>query len=194
MLLQTSKLDTPLKIIVTAILFYYAGKLAMPLVSPANFPGTIWPPVGIGLGAVLLWGNRVLPGVFLGDIGVKFAIYDISILEMTPDTLWVIGLMALNGVLRAWLGACLVRRYTNYPNPLIELKEILRFFLLAGVAATFISSILNILALYLLDLVQAEDILLAILNWWLGDSMGAIIFTPLFFLIFCKAGVALATT
>ncbi|NOQ15674.1 MAG: EAL domain-containing protein [Methyloprofundus sp.] len=184
MLLQTSKLDTPLKIIVTAILFYYAGKLAMPLVSPANFSGTIWPPVGIGLGAVLLWGNRVLPGVFLGDIGVKLAIYDISILEMTPNTLWVVGLMALNGVLRAWLGACLVRCYANYPNPLIELKEILRFFLLAGIAATFISSILNVLALYLLDLVQTEDILLAILNWWLGDSMGVIIFTPLFFLFF----------
>ena len=186
MLLQASKLDTPIKIIATAILFYYAGKLAMPLVSPANFSGTIWPPVGIALGAVLLWGNRVLFGVFLGDIGCKLAIYDISILEMTPDTLGVIGLMALNGVLRAWLGAWLVRYYANYPNPLIELKQILRFFLLAGIVATFLSAILNVLALYLLGLVQSQDVVLAFLNWWLGDSMGAIIFTPLFFLIFAR--------
>ncbi len=186
MIKNQSNQYTLLKITITAVLFYLAGQLAMPLVSPASYSGTIWPPAGIGLGAMLLWGKRILPGVFLGDIGLKLAIYDISVLEMAPDSLLVVILMAVNSMLRAWLGAYFVQRYANYPNPLIELKYILRFFLYSSLIATFISSVLNVAALYMLSLVTFEGILLAIVHWWLGDSMGSVIFTPLFLLIFAR--------
>ena len=186
MLVRYFKSDALIRIFFTAILYYLAGKLAMPLVGTAYYSGAIWPPVGIGLGAVLLWGNRILPGIFLGEIGLKLADYDFFALHMPSNTWVVIVLMATNSMFRAWLGAYLVRRFANFPNPLFELKDILFFFLYSSLVATFVSSVFNVSVLSSFDLVQKEGVLLAGVNWWLGDAVGSIIFTPLFLLVFAR--------
>src|SRR5438093_11941774 len=51
-----------------AAVYYGAAKLGLTLAFAAPSVTAIWPPTGIALAAVLLWGYRVWPGVALGAL------------------------------------------------------------------------------------------------------------------------------
>jgi integral membrane sensor domain MASE1 len=61
------------------LLFYFIwpAKLTLSLSLPPSYAAAIWPPAGIGLAAVLLWGNRALPGIFLADLLINYQVYDL---------------------------------------------------------------------------------------------------------------------
>src|SRR5256714_15543352 len=56
------------RIAVLAGVYYGAAKLGLSLAFAAPSVTAIWPPTGIALAAILLWGYRVWPGVALGAL------------------------------------------------------------------------------------------------------------------------------
>ena len=74
--LQNPIIKSWLPVFVTAVLFYIAGKLTLSLSLPPSYATAIWPPAGIGLAAVLLWGYRVLPGIFLAELLIHYEVYN----------------------------------------------------------------------------------------------------------------------
>ena len=168
----------------TAVLFYLAGRLSFLLTWSDNYLGAIWPSAGIGLGAVLLWGNAVLPGLYLADLLLR---WDVAFRLETPLQFIIFFLSPLTQVLRSWLGSFLVKRYADFPNELVSLKSILLFFFWAGPIAVLVPSFLSVAALYLNNFVEKQDLAFTFLSWWLGDCSGIAIFTPLFFVIFNKS-------
>ena len=54
------------KLVAVAAVYYGAAKLGLTLAFEAPSVTAIWPPTGIALAAVLLWGYRIWPGVALG--------------------------------------------------------------------------------------------------------------------------------
>ena len=84
MTLQNPIIKKWLPVFVTAVLFYMAGKLTLSLSLPPSYATAIWPPAGIGLAAVLLWGYRVLPGIFLAELLIQYQVYDTSALLESP--------------------------------------------------------------------------------------------------------------
>src|SRR6266851_5961676 len=52
--------------ILLAAIYFAAAKLALLAAIPPGYATAVWPPSGIALAAVLLLGNRVWPGVWLG--------------------------------------------------------------------------------------------------------------------------------
>lgn len=54
------------RIFLLALAYLVAGRLALLLAIPPGFATAIFPPLGISLAAVLLWGNPLLLGVFIG--------------------------------------------------------------------------------------------------------------------------------
>ncbi|MEQ1740644.1 MAG: MASE1 domain-containing protein, partial [Methyloglobulus sp.] len=65
-------------IALTTLLFYVAGRLTFPLAWSQSYAGAVWPPAGIGLGAVLLWGYAVLPGIYLADLLLHYEMFHLS--------------------------------------------------------------------------------------------------------------------
>lgn len=176
-----------LPIIATTVIFYLVGRLTLPLSLPPSYATTIWPPAGIGLAAVLLWGNRVLPGIFAAEWLIHYEVYDISALLASPPELAVAFLNPLNSVLRAWLGKVLVNKYAGFPNCLISTRLIFLFFLLAGPVATLLPAMLSVYSLFLAGVIIGQDLFFSFLTWWLGDCTGIAVFTPLFFIIFNRS-------
>jgi diguanylate cyclase (GGDEF)-like protein/PAS domain S-box-containing protein len=168
----------------TALLFFVAGRLMFPFTWSHSYAGAVWPPAGIGLGAVLLWGKAVLPGIYLGDLLLHFELFHLS---DAPTKQLVFFLSPLSNVLRSWLGAVLVRRYAGFPNLLISLRSILLFFLYAGVVAAFIPAALSVTALVLNGIIPRAEFAFIFLTWWVGDCSGIAVFTPLFFIAFDKS-------
>lgn len=170
-------------IAITTLLFYVSGRLSLPLTWSDSYASAIWPPAGIGLGAVLLWGNAVLPGIYLADLLLHIEVYNSS---HTPIELLVFTISPLNSALRSWFGSYLVKRFADFPNELVSLKAILLFFFLAGPVAVLVPAILSVSGLYLIHVVEKQDLTFALSSWWLGDCSGIAVFTPLFFVVFNK--------
>jgi len=187
MALQNPSIKSWLPVIVTAVLYYFAGKLALSLSLPPSYATAIWPPAGIGLGAVLLWGYRVLPGIFLAELLIHYEVYDISALLESPLELLVFFLSPINSVIRSWLGCVLVKKFAGYPNTLISTRLIILFFLLAGPVATFLPAILSIYGLILTGIIIEQDLVFSFLTWWMDDCTGIVVFTPLFLIIFDRS-------
>ena len=143
MTLTNPTINNWLPVFVTAVLFYTAGKLTLTLSLPPSYASAIWPPAGIGLAAVLLWGCRVLPGIFLAELLIHYELYDMSASLETPLALLVFFLNPFNSVIQAWLGCILVKKYAAYPNALLSTRLIILFFLLAGPVATFLPAVLS---------------------------------------------------
>jgi diguanylate cyclase (GGDEF)-like protein/PAS domain S-box-containing protein len=176
-----------LKILGTTALFYFAGQLAMPLAAPPSYAGAIWPPAGIGLAAVLLWGNRVLPGIFVAELIINYQIFDHADLAGTFSTFFLFIIAGFNSALRSWLGAVLIRKFIGFPNLLIHPKQIFGFVFFGGPCATLIPSLVGVVILHALGIVSDTAFLISFLTWWLGDSIGVAIFSPLFFIVFNRS-------
>src|SRR6266436_9651466 len=54
------------KVFIVAILYYGAANLSLRLALEKTNASPVWPPSGIALAAVLLWGYRIWPGILLG--------------------------------------------------------------------------------------------------------------------------------
>ena len=185
--LQNPIIKSWLPVFVTAVLFYIAGKLTLSLSLPPSYATAIWPPAGIGLAALLLWGYRVLPGIFLAELLIHYELYNLPTSLESPLELLIFFLNPINSVIRAWLGCILVKKYAEYPNALISTRLIILFFLLAGPVATFLPAILSVYGLILTGNIIKQDVASSFLTWWMGDCTGIVVFTPLFFIIFDRS-------
>jgi diguanylate cyclase (GGDEF)-like protein/PAS domain S-box-containing protein len=181
---QNSWLINWRRILLTALLFYVAGRLTFPFTWTDSYVAAVWPPAGIGLGAVLLWGNKVLPGIYLADLLLHYQLFNIA---ETPLKVLVFLLIPLSNVMRSWLGSVLVNRYASFPNTLVSIRSIILFFIFSGPLAAFLPTLLSIFTLNYLGVIPESDILFAFLVWWLGDCSGIAVFTPLFFIAFNKS-------
>lgn len=177
-----------LSVIATALLYYIAGQLALPLAIPPSYAGAIWPSAGIALGAVLLWGNKVLPGIIIAQLLICQQTYDNTLFTSSPGSFFLFAGIGLNSALRSWLGAFLINRLIGFPKPLTSAPGIAAFLLLGGLCATLPAALISTAILQMLAIVDAETFWLSFMTWWLGDCIGIVIFTPLFLLVFERPG------
>lgn len=140
----------------------------------------LWIPAGIALTIGLRFGYRFIPAAGLGSL----------IFNLGQPTGWSLSfdlpiffsaLVIASGVmLQAAAATWLVQQHTG--NPLTARGEgrVMRFILLAGFAASTISASFGTLALHLITQPEGSSgVLRDWLSWWLGDSFGSILVTPL---------------
>jgi diguanylate cyclase (GGDEF)-like protein/PAS domain S-box-containing protein len=185
--MQNPVIKKLLPVFITAISYYFAGKLALLLALPPDYAIASWPPAGIALAAVLLWGYRVLPGIFLAGLFIHNGIYTLSSSLESPLELLIFFLNSITSVIKAWLGCVLVNKFAGFPNALTSKRLILRFFLLAGPVACFLPVLLTVYVLTQTGNSPEQNPVLTILTLWFDDCTGIAVFTPLFFIIFDHA-------
>lgn len=166
-----------------AIGYFVGGLIGHLLETPSSQISPIWPPAGVALAAILVYGNRVLPGVFLGALltqAYTFADYS------SPDTLRIsvaVGfLVAVASTLQALFGAVLIRKWVGIGDPLIDAAKIFRFMALAGPASCWVAPSLGSIVLLFSGFIARDGLFLCWFTWWVGDMIGAVILAPLFYL------------
>jgi integral membrane sensor domain MASE1 len=55
-------------VLILCIVYALVGRLALLLAIPPGYATAIFPSAGIAVAALLIWGNRLCPGVFLGSM------------------------------------------------------------------------------------------------------------------------------
>jgi signal transduction histidine kinase/integral membrane sensor domain MASE1 len=169
-----------LAIAATAVGYYVAGRLGLLLAIPPGYATAVWPASGLALAAVLLRGYGVIPGVWLGSLAINAPT---ALAEQpTADPLEVLLLPALIGLgasLQALVGTALVRRRVGERNILEQEVGVVPLLLLGGPLSCLISATCGVGVLYLNGHVLPQDALFNWWTWWVGDSIGVLIFTPL---------------
>lgn len=174
------------KILLLALVYAVTGHLALMLAIAPGFASAIFPPVGIALAAVLIWGYPMLTGVFLGSTLLNLSIGFTSFEQLTLKGLLIALGIALGTSLQSLIGSWLIRRFVGFPTALIDERSIFRLLLLGGPLAFLISASVGAGTLYLSQVIGAADFSFSWWTWWIGDSIGVLIATPLMFILFAQ--------
>jgi len=138
----------------------------------------IWPAAGIALAATYVWGWRVVPAVLLGSIlanGSTLARQDV----LTWSALAVTVVIGLGAAIQAGVGARLVATAVGTNSTLTKSRDIVLFLILGGPVASLIGATFATLAQVGSDLVSVDRASALWITWWVGDSIGVVIFAPL---------------
>src|SRR6266481_3114730 len=54
------------KVLMLALVYVVAGKIGLSISPVHQFATLVWPPTGIAIAMLLLWGEECWPGIFLG--------------------------------------------------------------------------------------------------------------------------------
>ena len=158
-----------LKVIALAVIYRLAAVLGLSMAYAQANASPVWPPTGIALAALLLFGIDLWPGVALGVlIG--------SLLTGAPPLL-AFG-MALGNTLEAVVGALLLKRLVKFKNKLERLQDVVGI-LLVSLLSTAISASLGTLAVILSGNAPWVAFGSIWTTWWIGDLLGALVVAPL---------------
>ncbi len=170
---------------VVAASYYAAGKLGLRLafVHPSSTP--VWPPTGIALAALLLFGQRLAPGVFLGAFLVNIT---------TAGSIATSVGIATGNTLEALLGAYLVNRFANGCKSFARAQDTFKFAIFAGLLSTMVSATVGVTSLSLGGLASWATFRAIWVTWWLGDAAGDVVVAPFLILWISNARVRWRTT
>src|SRR3990170_5272817 len=150
-------------ILVLAFCYSCAGKFGLSLASVNPSASAVWPPSGIALAALLLWGYRLWPGIFLGAFLVN-----ITTQGNVATTLGI----ASGNTLEALLGAWLVGRFANGAKAFERARNIFKFVLLAGLISTAVSATFGVTSLTLGGYSPWDRYAAIWFTWWSGNIAG----------------------
>ncbi|MDF2446746.1 MAG: hypothetical protein K0S46_1982 [Moraxellaceae bacterium] len=151
---------------------------AFQFADPAVPATAVFPPAGIALAAVLVWGVGVLPGVFLGGVVI-------NLLQLhSPDLAlwqWLLASCAVSAgsCLQAWAGSRLCQLFARTATPGGRTWNELRLIMLGGLLACTIAPPIGNLVQFLVGRLHLQDLPYNLWTWWAGDMLGVAIFTPL---------------
>ena len=157
------------RILLLALIYFAAAKLGLSLAALHENVTPVWPPTGIAIAALLMFGRRLWPGVFLGALAV-------NVLTHIPAGS-AIGIAAGN-TLEALVALWLLERVARWRNSFDSVGDVMRFVGCAAVLAPMVSATIGSLSLCLGGAVQWADFWPVWLTWWIGDGFGALIVAP----------------
>lgn len=160
-------------ILILAIAYYVSGRIGQQLALPPGHVSAEWPPSGIGLAAVLLLGNRILPGVFLGSFLNNLFLFPFSTVLFLKAILACV-MIGLGATLQAYAGASLIRRYTDN-QPFATTRHAF-IFIITSIVSCLINATIGSVSL---NMVTPLNLWETWWTWWVGDSVGVLIFTPI---------------
>ncbi len=150
--------------------YYGSARVGLDLAFATGSVTAIWPPTGIALAALVLWGPSVWPGVALGAFlanawtGVPL----VTVLGITCGN-------TLEGV----VGAYLLRRVAGFRPSLERVRDVLALVALAAVGSTAIAATIGVASLVVGGEVSVDDVASVWRVWWLGDMGGNLLVAPL---------------
>jgi diguanylate cyclase (GGDEF)-like protein len=157
------------QVILIATVYFAAAKLSLLLAIPPGYASAVWPSSGIALAAVLLLGNRVWPGIWIGAAAVNYTVNGSSSLS---------ALIGVGNLLEALVGAALIRRSIGLPYRFDRGEDVVRFVVIAASSST-VAATSGVGSLAVFGSVSSSEFLQNWFTWWGGDTVGVIIMTPL---------------
>src|SRR4029079_9435157 len=154
-----------LRIVVLAGAYYVAAKLGLTLAFANRSVTAVWPPTGIALAALVLWGYRYWPGVAIGALLAN---------GWTGVPIEVVLGITLGNTLEALTGAYLLRRVGRFRSSLRRVRDVFGLVVLGAIVSTLVSATIGVASLRLGDAVSSDALGSTFRVWWPGDRGGGL--------------------
>lgn len=172
--------DIRLKTVIWVALSYIVGARIGQLFSiePGNVT-PVWIPSGIMLALALRYGIGIWPGVFIGAfLGNIWAYLSFASI---PALLAAVSSATLNGigdVVSTVVAAQIIQFLLNSNRLLDSLRSLMVFLIIGVIAGPLMSAVFGVGGLWLFGHILSTEFTLVFFTWWIGDSVGALIFAP----------------
>ncbi len=136
------------------------------------FAGThitlLWLPTGIAIAALLLWGRAMWPSIFLAAFAVNLSI----------GSPWLLALgIAVGNTLGPVVAVLWLQRHTFSSG--FNRQQDVRIFIAAATLGMAVSAGLGVLNLVVAGVLPTANAPVALLSWWMGDTVGVLLAAPL---------------
>ena len=167
----------PIQIVILASLYVAGGWLGLSVAVHSEHVTLIWPPTGLSIAALILYGWRLWPGVLLGCLT----------LNTLTEISFPVGLaIAIGNTLEALVGSSVMVHYFFFRPTLARVRDVVVLLVVGGVFATIISAGVGVTAMWLAGSVASNAYFSVMLTWWLGNLGGLVALTP--FLLLLRTG------
>ncbi|GAB4057375.1 MASE1 domain-containing protein [Catellatospora paridis] len=158
-----------LQILGVAAAYYVAARIGLLQELVRGQVTPLWPPTGVALVCLLLWGARVWPGIALGAFLINAPI--------GPSAVAIVAITTGNTL--APLCAYGMLRRVGFRVELDRLRDGLALVLLGALAGMLVSATIGSAALRAAGAIEAGDFWTVWSVWWTGDAMGVLVIAPL---------------
>jgi signal transduction histidine kinase len=157
------------RVLALAAIYFAAARAGLALEAVAGFATLVWPPTGISIAALLIFGYRVWPGVLLGAVAANAA---------SGAPLLVALAIGIGNTLEAVTATYVLRRVSGFRPSLDHIRDAISL-ILAAALGSLISATIGVTSLYAGSIVSRAGVPEAFGAWWLGDLIGALVVAPL---------------
>ena len=154
-------------LVVVAVAYYLAGRIGLELAYLDGAVAALWPPAGVGLAVLFLYGVRLWPAIVIGDL----------LLGDYSAPLGTVLAQTFGNTVAVVVAALLLRRLTGGRGGLERVTDVVAFVGCALVAA-LISAAFGPLALRLGDVISPDELATVFRTWTLGDCAGVLVVAP----------------
>jgi len=162
-----------------AVVYALLALGSLSLLSSVGLSTLLWPAAGLAASAVIAFGRGALPGVFIGSaaancVWLLWAGVGSSALWSTPIAI------AVAAAAQAAVAAGLVNHVNQRQVSAARGRTVLLTMLVIGPVACTIAATIGTAAQVLNNLVEPDQWAVVWFGWWIGDTLGTILFAPFF--------------
>ncbi|MEW6718223.1 MAG: MASE1 domain-containing protein [Chloroflexota bacterium] len=158
-----------LKVFILALIYHLAARLGLKMAYVQINTSPVWPPTGIALATLLLFGYNLWPGITLGVLlgsvltGARFHL--------------ALG-MSIGNTLEALVAAICLRRYLDFRTDMNRVQDVINL-LIVSIFSTIISATIGASTLMLTGIEKWQGFRTIWTTWWIGDLLGALVVAPM---------------
>ena len=156
------------RLILVGLAYFTLAYLGLRLASVNPSATPIWAPTGLAISAVLLWGHRITPAVFIAAFLIN---------QLTAGSIFTSIAIAGGNTLEAVTAGYLVRHWAEGEQVFDTPTGVAKFTLIS-LAATMVSATIGVSSLTVAGYAEVSRFMSVWLTWWLGDLAGALVITP----------------
>jgi diguanylate cyclase (GGDEF)-like protein/PAS domain S-box-containing protein len=153
-----------------AALYFFAAQFGFELAFTTKQVTAVWPPTGIAAVAYLMFGWRVLPGVFIGALW--------SNAVRAEPLLTALGI-ALGNAAAGMVGIAVMHRFLSFRPRIDTVSSVLGWTVVVAAGGSLVSASNGVVQLALGGIIPWTAAASVWWVWWTGDTMGVLLLGPL---------------
>ena len=168
---EKTQLSTATRVVLLTALYFLGGLLGKKISFLAHSQALVWPPSGIALAAILLFGCRFAPVIFVGAVLFSF-------IDGVPFGFFTVG-TAVGNTIGAIVCVFLLKRFVNFDNAMERTRDAAGFVLLACGLGTTVNALFNVVSLVYDKQLLPDAMFPTMLEWWVPNALAALVMTPI---------------
>lgn len=164
--------------IVLSLMYLLAGNVGLLFTTYNASSSPLWPPSGLALAFAMLFGLPVvIPGIIIGVVSLA--------LQSHAPPVTMLGLIA-SSLIEVLIATTLLHSVGKGKLSFRSPKDILMFILIGASLAPLVASTMAIPFLYIGNMIKIELVPRVWSTFFVGDSLGILVFTPFILGLFCE--------